>query len=411
MSLFDRFRRSQKPSEGRTLTTSAAIPKNSEQWGSMAAGEHVSPIGALQHLAVNACVRILADTISGLPLDAFSKRNGLRTPLDPPPALIESPFGPEINPFEGWDAVVRTLALRGEALLVISRWDRLERAVSLMPCHPDDWTMRREVPTDRTSPPVYMVAGHQLARDEVVHIKRFSLPGELHGLSPIAAASMGIGLGLAAERYGATWFRDSANPSAVLEAPDDMTDDQVALSQTSWISSHGGRRHPAVLSGGLKYRNISINPNESQFLETRQFQRGEIAMLYGIPPHMIGDTDKSTSWGTGIEQQSIGFVRYTLQPWLTCIESSISALLPPGQFAKFNVDALMRADTKSRYDAYVAARTAGWQSVNEIRALEDLSPVPGGDTYIQPLNMGPLGSDPLAAKEGTVNAKQDDSQG
>jgi HK97 family phage portal protein len=148
----------------------------------------------------------------------------------------------------------------------------------------------------------------------------------------------------------------------------------------------------------LKWRQISISPNESQFLETRQFQRSEIAMLFGIPPHMIGDTEKSTSWGTGIEQQSIGFVTYTLRPWLTCIESVLSNLLPRGQYAQFNVDALLRGDQKGRYEAYLQARNAGWMNVNEIRELEDRAPIPNGDDYLQPLNYGPLGSDPLAAK-------------
>jgi HK97 family phage portal protein len=236
---------------------------------------------------------------------------------------------------------------------------------------------------------------------EVMHIRRYSLPGCLNGISPIEQARQGIGLGLAAERYGARYFGDSANPSSVLESDQNMDDDEVTRVQRNWIASHGGRRHPAIMSGGLKWRPISISPNESQFLETRKFQRGEIASLFRVPPHMIGDTEKSTSWGTGIEQQSIGFVTYTLGPWLRCIEGAFTNLLPKGQFFRFNVDALLRGDIKSRYEAYSQARNAGWLNVDEIRELEDREPVPGGagQDFLQPLNFGPLGSDPLATKE------------
>lgn len=144
----------------------------------------------------------------------------------------------------------------------------------------------------------------------------------------------------------------------------------------------------------LKWRPIAITPNESQFLETRQFQRSEIAMWFRIPPHMIGDTTKTTSWGTGLEQQSIGFVTYTLRPWLTCIEQALSMLLPRGQFALFNANGLLRGDVKSRWEAYRIGRDTGVYSVNDLRALENLPPVEGGDGRLQPLNFVPLGYEP-----------------
>jgi HK97 family phage portal protein len=396
VAFLDLFRRQ---SERRVVTSSAAIPKNSD--GYYAAGVPVTALGAMQLAAVNACVRLLADSIAGLPLDAYRKRDGLSVEVTPTPGIVAVPFGDDLTHFEGFDQIGRCLATTGESLSLISGMDYLERPTEIYPIHPDDWQVRRD---ERTGDPRYSVYSQgrlvgKFGPAEVLHIKRFSLPGLLHGLSPIEQAAQGIGLGIAAERYGARWFADSANPSAVLESTEDMTDDQVALTQRQWIDSHGGRRFPAVMTGGLKYRPITITPNESQFLETRKFQRGEIAMLYGIPPHMIGDTDKSTSWGTGIEQQSIGFVRYTLRPWLTCIEQAFSTLLPRGQYVRFNVEALLRGATLERYMSYVHARNAGWLNVNEIRAKEDLGPVEGGEQYIQPLNMGPLGSDPLAERQ------------
>jgi HK97 family phage portal protein len=148
-----------------------------------------------------------------------------------------------------------------------------------------------------------------------------------------------------------------------------------------------------VLSGGFKWKPITITPEESQFLETRKFQVTEIARLFGVPPHMIGDLERSTSWGTGIEQQSIGFVTYTLRPWLTRIESALSKQLPGGQFVKFNVDGLLRGDSKSRHESYRLGLDGGYYSPNEVRAWEDLAPIENGDSYRQPLNFGPLGAE------------------
>lgn len=405
MSFLDRFRR-QPRSEARVLTSSDAIPKNSEQYG-IYSGVAVTDRTAMTQTAVQASLRVIADSIAILPIDAYRRQGGARLEIDPTPALIREPFGPDLITFEGFDQIARCLAARGESVSLITAFDSMERPQRLEPVHPDDWSVRRDKHDGEVK---YSAYGEPVPRWMVVHMKRFSMPGELHGISPIREAANAIGVAIAAERYGAKWFRDSANPSAVLESDQEMTDEQVAITQRQWIDSHGGQRHPAVMTGGLKYKAISITPEESQFLETRKYARSEIASLFGVPPHMIGDTERSTSWGTGIEQQSIGYVRYTLQPYLTVIEQHLTRLLPRGQFARFNVDALLRGDTLARYMSYVHARNAGWMNVNEIRSLEDLPPVAGGDQYIQPLNMGPLGSDPLANKAEPDPEGDDDGQ-
>ena len=155
-----------------------------------------------------------------------------------------------------------------------------------------------------------------------------------------------------------------------------------------WMKAHHGRsRVPAVLDNGLKWNQITVNPEESQFIETRRLQGAQIAGLYRVPPHMVSDTDRGTSWGTGIEEQGIGFVVYTLGPWISRFESAISSLLPRGQYVKFNMNQLLRGRQKDRFASYAIGRQWGWLSVNDIRQLEDLPPVEGGDTYLQPLNM------------------------
>jgi HK97 family phage portal protein len=386
-------------SERRVFSSSNAIPKNSDGYGGFDTGEIVSERTALQLAAVYACVRLLADSVASLPMDAYrKKRGGIRLEIDPPPSLIKQPSGNLTN-FDWVFQTVTSLALRGNSFHLITKRDLLEYPIEMEPLHPDCVRVETDYNTGAIA---YTVEGTRVPKADILHIRRFTLPGAIMGLSPIQQAQQGIGIGLAAERFGARWFGQSATPSSVLETDQNLDPGAAKHLQKEWIASHGGKRHPAVLSGGLKWRAIEVTPEESQFLATREFQRGEIAMLFGVPPHMIGDTQKSTSWGTGIEQQGIGFVTYTLGPWLRCIEESLSRLLPRSQFVRFNVDGLLRGDQKARYDSYVSARNAGWMSVNEIRTLEDMEPIENGDTYIQPMNMAPLGSDP---------SKQEPTQG
>lgn len=355
----------------------------------------------MQHLAVYACVRLLADSIASLPVDVYRKSKGssVRVPLETP--MVLSDPDPDINDFEYMQQVVTSLALRGNSFEYITAYDNLERPMSRITIHPDDVTVSKN---KQTGLPEYKINNDLVPYNRMIHIRRLTLPGSIEGLSPIGQAAQAIGLGLAAERTGARWFAESANPSSVFETDANVDDAEINRVMQSWVSTHGGHRMPAFLSGGLKWRPISITPEESQFLQTREFQRSEIAMFFGIPPHMIGDTAKATSWGSGIEQLGIGFVKYSLMPWLRCVESTYSrALLPRGQYMRFNVDALLRGDTISRYTAYTQARNAGWLNVDEIREKEDMLPIPdgAGQSYIQPLNMGPLGADPSAAPTST----------
>ena len=397
-----------RPAEARAFNPTA-IPSNGEQYGGFA-GMAVNDRTAMQHLAVYACVRLLADSIASLPVDVYRKNKGstVRVPLETPPVLVDP--DPDINDFEFMQQVVTSLALRGNSFEYITSYDNLERPASRIPVHPDDVQVTKN---KETGLPEYKINNNPVPYNRIIHIRRLTLPGQVEGLSPIRQAAQAIGMGLAAERFGARWFADSANPSAVLHTDANVSDDEMTRIMQTWVSTHGGRRLPAILSGGLDYKPISITPEESQFLQTRDFQRSEIAMFFGIPPHMIGDTTKATSWGTGIEQLGIGFVKYSLMPWLRCIESTYSRmLLPRGQYMRFNVDALLRGDTISRYTAYTQARNAGWLNVDEIREKEDMLPIPdgSGQSFIQPLNMGPLGSDPLTATSGNAQGGDPNAQ-
>ena len=236
----------------------------------------------------------------------------------------------------------------------------------------------------------------RLSPYDVLHIPGLGFDG-LVGYSPIAMAKNAIGLAIAAEEYGSKFYANGATPSGILEYPGTVKEpDKV---RESWNAGFGGSSNAhkiAVLEEGMKYTPISISPNEAQFLETRKFQINEIARIFRVPPHMVGDLEKSSF--SNIEQQSLEFVKYTLEPWLVRWEQAMQrALIPQDDkskyFIKFNVDGLLRGDYQSRMQGYATARQNGWMSANDIRELENLDRIPaedGGDLYLINGNMMPL---------------------
>jgi HK97 family phage portal protein len=254
-----------------------------------------------------------------------------------------------------------------------------------------------------------------LAPSDVLHVPGLGFDG-LVGYSPIAMAKNAIGMSIACEEYGAKFFANGAAPSGVLEHPGTIKDPKRV--RESWNSTFGGSANSgkvAVLEEGMKYTPISISPNEAQFLETRKFQINEIARIFRIPPHMIGDLEKSSF--SNIEQQSLEFVKYTLDPWVTRWEQSLSRCLFNSEekktlFFKFNVEGLLRGDYQSRMSGYATARQNGWMSANDIRELENLDRIPkeeGGDMYLVNGNMLPLNN--AGAYAGINNQDKEDSDG
>ena len=236
-----------------------------------------------------------------------------------------------------------------------------------------------------------------LAPKDVLHVPGLGFDG-LVGYSPIAMAKNAIGMAIACEEYGAKFFANGAAPSGVLEHPGVIKDPSRV--RDAWQSQFGGSANAnkvAVLEEGMKYTPISISPEQAQFLETRKFQINEIARIFRVPPHMVGDLEKSSF--SNIEQQSLEFVKYTLEPWLVRWEQSLARALfsideKTELFVKFNVEGLLRGDYKSRMEGYATARQNGWMSANDIRELENMERIPeekGGDLYLVNGNMLPLG--------------------
>jgi HK97 family phage portal protein len=345
-----------------------------------AAGEAVTTDKALRLSTVWACVRLLADSVSTLPLDVY--RKGEREPLATTPPLLQRPSA-DFELADWLYAVVSSLLLRGNCYGLItarSGAGMLPAQVDLV--HPD-----RMGVTAPKGVVEYRLGGELQDPAAVWHVKAFAFPGLLVGLSPIEYARESIGLGLGAERYGAKFFGDSAIPSGYLHSDDRLNREQALEIKELWEHSHKGRRGTAVL-GGVKFQPITIPNDQAQFIEVQQFNVNAIARLFGIPGEMVGGQTAGHEAYTSPEMRSTDFLTFTLRPWLYRIERAVSRLLPRTQEAKFNAGGFVRATLLDRYQAHKLGIEAGWLQRSEARELEDRPPIPGIDDRPPPGEIG-----------------------
>jgi HK97 family phage portal protein len=367
-----------------------SIPSNGSLAAVTTSGVPVTEDTAMQLLVVMSAVRVISDTVAGLPFDAVKTTGAVHAPLTPAPTIVCDPFGGENNTSlptrrAGMSQLMVSLLLRGNAYMLVLTRDRMNRPLRLRVLHPD----RVSCKFDDEGMRVYEIDRKPVDSGNIVHILGMSYPEHATGISVIAHARNAIGLGLAAEEFGARFFGAGAHMSGIVEVPGDMTVESARSLKETFTASHGGLQNShtvGILSGGANWKPISVTPDDAQFLGTRAAQNLDLAMLFGVPPHMLGQTDKTTSWGTGIEQQSLGFLAYTLAPWLGRFEDAWSAMLPKPHTARFNADALLRTDAAGRYAVYGSARSAAILTTNEIRALENYPPIEGGDDIAAPLN-------------------------
>lgn len=393
--------------------------------GGSTSGKRVNERTALQMTAVYSCVRILSEAIAGLPLHVYKENDtgGKEKAVDHPLYfLLHDEPNPEMTSFVFRETLMTHLLLWGNAYAQIIRNGKGE-VVSLYPLMPDRMTVNRdtkgqlyyEYQVSIDDGPTVKGSTVILKPSDVLHIPGLGFDG-LVGYSPIAMAKNAIGMAIACEEYGAKFFANGANPSGVLEHPGTLKDPTKV--RDSWNAAFGGSSNShkvAVLEEGLKYTPISISPNEAQFLETRKFQIDEIARIFRVPPHMVGDLEKSSF--SNIEQQSLEFVKYTLDPWVVRWEQSIMrTLLSPDEkkryYVKFNLEGLLRGDYQSRMNGYATARQNGWMSANDIRELENLDRIPaeeGGDLYLINGNMLPLGEAGAFANTSNDGGKEDNT--
>ena len=392
------FRSRDKPIKDRTSGSAYTF-----LMGGSTAGKNVNERSAMQMTAVYACVRILSEAIAGLPLHMYRYKDegGKEKAFDHNLYhLLHDEPNPEMTSFVFRETLMTHLLLWGNAYAQIIRNGKGE-VIALYPLMPNRMTVNRDsngmlyyqYQKSNDDAPTMEGSSVILSPSEVLHVPGLGFDG-LVGYSPIAMAKNAIGLSMAAEEYGAKFYANGAAPSGVLEHPGVLKD--PAKVRDSWNAAFGGSSNShkvAVLEEGLKYTPISISPNEAQFLETRKFQIDEIARIFRVPPHMVGDLEKSSF--SNIEQQSLEFVKYTLDPWVVRWEQSLyRALLSSDEkntyFFKFNLEGLLRGDYQSRMQGYSIGIQNGFMCPNDVRELENLDLIPdelGGNKYMVNGNM------------------------
>ena len=387
--------------------------------GGSSSGRRVNERSVMQMTAVYSCVCILSEAVASLTRHVYLRTDtGTEKAIERPlyKVLHDEP-NPEMTSFVFRETMMTHLLLWGNAYAQIIRNGKGE-VLGLYPLMPD----RMKVDRDDKGKICYEYfvsdsdAGTEkqgivkLNGSYVLHIPGLGFDG-LVGYSPIAMAKNAIGMAITTEEYGAKFFANGATSSGILEYPRTVKDTEAMRESWSKGFSGGNSHRIAILEEGMKYTPISISPNEAQFLETRKFQINEIARIFRLPPHMVGDLEKSSF--SNIEQQSLEFVKYTLDPWVARWEQSIVRRLFTDEekkkyYVKFNVDGFLRGDYQSRMNGYATARQNGWMSVNDIRELENLDRIPsedGGDLYLINGNMltlnraGAFASDYVKEKE------------
>jgi HK97 family phage portal protein len=338
-----------------------------------ASGEAVTIESALRLSTVWGCVRLLADSVSTLPLAVY--RGDDRDPIGTPP-LLQRPSAdfPELADWL-W-AIMASLLLRGNAWGVITG----RSGSTLLPAQVDLVHPDRVAITTEQGRRVIRIGGQEYDREDLFHVKAFPWPGQLEGLSPIAYAREAIGLGLGAERYGARFFAGADLPIGFLETDQDvnqLTADKLRarwrqLARGSW----DGKRDIAILGNGARFRPLAIAPEEAQFIATQKFSVSTICRFFGIAPEMMGGETAGHEAYSSPEMRSTDFLTFTLRPWLARVERAVSGLLPSTQTAKFNAGGMVRATLRDRYEAHKVAIEAGFLTVNEVRELEDRPPLP-----------------------------------
>jgi len=383
-------------SEERNLNGLGLLPQAFDRVPSLTI-QRVDPKSVLGLSTAWACVRILADLTSTMPLDAYRRDNGQRRPYRPggvKPTWITQPVPNEVS--YGIQSViseiVTSLMLSGNAYVYAPRDPETLEPLEVRVLHPESVTIERHGREVR-----YVVRSNEnldgtvFGPETILHIPLIRLPGADYGLSPLDALRNTFALGLTLEEYANRFFATGTTPTGVIEVSDSsLTPDQVKAIKEGWIRHHtGANMHTPGVLVGATFKALSFRPEDAQLLGSREFTVNEIARIYRVPPALLAVTTPGAMSYGSVEQLSEDFVRFTLRPLAELIERALSTLIPlPEAFVKLNMDSLLRGSTESRYNAYAKGLASGWLSVSEIRRSEDLSPIDddSADAYRQPLN-------------------------
>ena len=380
-------------------------PRLNELFGgsSTDSGVSITPETALTYSAVYQAVRCISEAVSSLPLNLYERQPGggkSKASAHPLYSILHDSPNPEMSSLQWRECSMAHLLLWGNSYTEIVR-DLDGNCVELWPIDPSIVTAKRtdsgELYYDLNRGKSFITAANML------HISGLSFDG-ISGMSPISMARQSLGLSLAIEQFGAGYFGRGARPGGVLTFPGQLSPEARQNLRRSFEELHAGGANShrvALLEAGLKWEAIGVPPDDSQFLQSREFQVVEVARWFNIPPHKLRDLNKPSY--NSLEMMNIEFLTDTLRPWLVRWEQALNRkIIRPkdrgNYFCEHNVEGVLRGDIASRYQAYSVARNWGWLSVNEIREKENMNGVgPEGDLYMQPLNMQALGTAPTAA--------------
>ena len=386
MGFFDKF----KKKEERALTWD-------DFGGQSLFSNSVTTDKTLTVSAVYASISILSSSIAGLPIQIYQKTNDGKQRISNIPLtnLLKIQVNSNLTSFSMKELMMIDLLLYGNSFWQISR-NKQGQVIALFPMDP------RSVKITLTNDGViYQYTDiknriYTFDKSEVFHIKAFSLDGVV-GYPPLKIYESQIKGALALQDFANAFFENGANVGGILEHPAQLSKQALENLQASFKNKYTGVKNsskPLVLEEGMKFNRLAIPNDQAQFLESRKFSVNDVARIFRIPPHMLAEMDKATF--SNIEHQSIEFVRDTLRSWIVRIEQEINIqLLSPrdranGYFVEFLIDSILRGDTKSRFEAYKIAIQNGWMSINEVRQLENMNKIDGGDVHAFPLNMTTL---------------------
>lgn len=369
------------------------------------AGTVITQDDSLRLGTVYAAVRLIADSISTLPVDTYRRLNGQRVPVRPRPVWLDYPES-NITKTDHFQEVLVSLLIDGNAFVHIIRNDRLE-IIGLTVLNPQHVSVHRGA--DGRIYYLETHAGRRIENEDMIHIVEMRKPGQLRGESRIELMKENLGLTKALEEFAARFFGQGSTTNGIIEFPGNLTKEQAKNLVDGFEEGHKGLRRahrPGILSAGAKFVKTGVDPDSAQMLESRRLQIEEVCRIFRCPPSMLGVTTPGAMSYASVESNQIHFTTHTLRPYIVKIEDAYSKLLPEGVFIKFTVDALLRGDSQTRASVYSTALQAGYMSINDVRRLEDFTPVDGGDVYRVPLANVDLGAANLTEVQTRVEIAQ-----
>lgn len=372
--------------EERAISYQAIWGADGEWQTKTEAGTVVNQDTALQISTFWACILLISDTISTLPMDVFKRVDGERVPVRPKPTWVDKPDISMLRA-EHYQQALVSYYLDGNIFVRIYR-DGSGNVANLVVLDPTTVEVKRNKATGKKYFVINENYNRPISQDQMIHITEITKPGELRGVSRVEELKDNLGLTQALQSFASRFFAQGAITSGVIETPLGLNREQAKDLVDGYSARHKGlqKSHKiGVLTGGAKFNKTSVNPDEAQMLESRRLQIEEICRIFRVPPHMVGVTTAGSMSYASVEQNSINFVTHTLRPTIAKIEDAYSALLPNGAFLRINVDGLLRGDFQTRMQGYSIGSQAGFYSTNDIRRFEDLRPVEGGDVYRVPL--------------------------